>query len=252
MEEEKQLQQLGLTDKEAKLYLNALELGTFSVAGIAHRSGLKRPTCYLILEELSKKGLVSINPKAKKTLYVVESPEILLKQSERNVLLSQKLVPKLNALHNTEKEKAVVKYYSGIKGIHNIYEDVLKCKNKKYNLIGSAEEIVATVGKEFIDNWLETRIQKNISAKSIKMKSTEIPNKLYQSNILRECRYSPKDIFIAETIFIYDDKTAIVSTKKGNFGFIIESREFADTMTGLFKALWKISTPDTRNSYSPK
>ena len=62
METQTQLKKLGLTEKEAKLYINALELGSFSVMGIAHKSGIKRPTCYLILDELVKKGLVSIIP----------------------------------------------------------------------------------------------------------------------------------------------------------------------------------------------
>ena len=103
MNKENQLQLLGLSEKEAKLYLNALELGTFSVMGIANKSGLKRPTCYLILDELVKKGLVSMAPRVKKILYMVESPDALIRQAEEHVLIIKKLAPQLHEIYNTEK-----------------------------------------------------------------------------------------------------------------------------------------------------
>ena len=105
METQTQLKKLGLTEKEAKLYINALELGSFSVMGIAHKSGIKRPTCYLILDELVKKSLVSIIPSAKKLLYIAEPPEVLIKQAEEQVSLTKSLAPKLNSFYNTDKEK---------------------------------------------------------------------------------------------------------------------------------------------------
>ena len=90
METQTQLKKLGLTEKKKpSYYINALELGSFSVMGIAHKSGIKRPTCYLILDELVKKGLVSIIPRAKKLLYIAGPPEVLIKQAEEQVSLTK-------------------------------------------------------------------------------------------------------------------------------------------------------------------
>lgn len=243
MEIEIQLKKLGLTEKEARLYITALELGSFSVMGIAHKSGIKRPTCYLILDELVKKGLISVIPRAKKLLYMAEPPEVLTKQAEEQFSLTKSLVPKLNSFYNTDTEKRVVKYYSGQKGIHNIYEDVLKTKPKEYYYISSAKELEDITGKEFLDNWMKRRIQLGIKSVSIRMKGTEIPSKNYQDTeeSLREIRYAPKDIYIPDTIIIYGSKVATISTKKGNFGFVVEDKEFSESMMGLFKTLWKIS-----------
>lgn len=243
MEIETQLKKLGLTEKEAKLYITALELGSFSVMGIAHKSGIKRPTCYLILDELVKKGLISIIPRAKKMLYMAEPPEVLTKQAEEQFSLTKSLVPKLNSFYNTDKEKRVVKYYSGQKGIHNIYEDVLKTKPKEYYYIGSAKELEEITGKEFLDNWIKKRIQFGIKSISIRMRKTEIAVESYQDKgkSLREIRYAPKDIYMPDTIIIYGSKVATISTKKGNFGFVVEDKEFSESMMGLFSALWTIS-----------
>ena len=243
METRTQLKKLGLTEKEAELYINALELGSFSVMGIAHKSGIKRPTCYLILDELVKKGLVSIIPRAKKLLYIAEPPEVLIKQAEEQVSLTKSLAPKLNSFYNTDKEKRVVKYYSGQKSIHNIYEDVLKTRPKEYYYIGSAKELEGITGKEFLDNWIKKRIQLGIKSVSIRMRETEITSKNYQDTgeSLREIRYAPEDIYIPDTIIIYGSKVATISTQKGNFGFVVEDKEFFESMMGLFKALWRIS-----------
>lgn len=49
------LRELGLTDKEAELYLASLSLGTASIAGLAKKAELKRPTTYLIVDTLLQK-----------------------------------------------------------------------------------------------------------------------------------------------------------------------------------------------------
>ena len=191
-----------------------------------------------------KKGLISIIPRARKLLYTAEPPEILAKQAEEQFFLTKSLVPKLNSFYNTDKEKRVVKYYSGQKSIHNIYEDVLKTKPKEYYYIGSAKELEGITGKEFLDNWIKKRIQLGIKSVSIRMRETEIASKNYQDieNSLREIRYAPEYIYIPDTIIIYGSKVATISTKKGNFGFVVEDRGFSESMMGLFKALWEISS----------
>ena len=244
MNKENQLQLLGLSEKEAKLYLNALELGTFSVMGIANKSGLKRPTCYLILDELVKKGLVSMAPRVKKILYMVESPDALIRQAEEHVLMIKKLAPQLHEIYNTDKKQPTIKFYSGQKGIRNIYDDILLSNIKEYLYIGSGEELIEMAGKDFIDGWIRKRIEKNIKAFSIRMKKTEIHEKLYQEtkSALREIRYAPNNIHIPDTVLIYGKKVAIISTRTGNFGFVMESDEFVTTMLGLFKSLWQLSS----------
>ncbi|MBI3251348.1 MAG: TrmB family transcriptional regulator, partial [Candidatus Andersenbacteria bacterium] len=53
------LKHLGLKDKEAAVYLAALQLGPSPVQNIARRANVVRATTYVILEDLQKKGLVT-------------------------------------------------------------------------------------------------------------------------------------------------------------------------------------------------
>ena len=50
------LQNVGLDEKTAKVYMAVLALGTSSVKTIAEKAELKRPTVYLHLDELMQKG----------------------------------------------------------------------------------------------------------------------------------------------------------------------------------------------------
>ena len=74
---EKELQALGLSEKEAKVFLASLELGPDTVQNIAKKSGINRPTAYVQIESLKKKGLMSEVEKGKKVLNTAESPERL-------------------------------------------------------------------------------------------------------------------------------------------------------------------------------
>lgn len=67
---------LGLSEKEAKVYLAALELAQDSAQNIAKKAGVNRPTTYVILEKLMKLGLANTLEENKKTLFVAESPGV--------------------------------------------------------------------------------------------------------------------------------------------------------------------------------
>jgi sugar-specific transcriptional regulator TrmB len=49
------LQNYGFSDKEAKVYLMALELGSSPASTIARQTGIKRVTVYSILKDLKNK-----------------------------------------------------------------------------------------------------------------------------------------------------------------------------------------------------
>ena len=74
----KQLEQLGLTEKEAKIYVALLEVGEATAQQLATKSGINRATTYVTLENLLKRGLASNITKKKKTYFIIESPQQIL------------------------------------------------------------------------------------------------------------------------------------------------------------------------------
>ena len=63
------LKQLGLLEKEAKVYLASLELGEATVLELAKKSALNRTTVYVEIEKLGQRGLVSSIEKGKKRYF---------------------------------------------------------------------------------------------------------------------------------------------------------------------------------------
>ena len=76
------LQGLGLSNHEILIYLASLELGATSIWEIAKKSGVKRTTCYTVLEDLSMKGFASSSNDGKRDVYSVVSPKQLLRLAE--------------------------------------------------------------------------------------------------------------------------------------------------------------------------
>src|SRR6266699_2317106 len=82
------VEELGLSNKEARVYLASLALGPSPVQKIADDSGIKRVTTYVILESLVGLGLVSQTSKGKKTYFIAEDPinlERLLDKREQEI-----------------------------------------------------------------------------------------------------------------------------------------------------------------------
>ena len=243
MDEITNLQKLGLTDKEALVYRASLELGKFSVIQISRKTSLKRPTCYLILDSLLKKGLVSIIPQSKKLLYQAESADVLVEQAERNILLAKKMAPFLNSLPQQKDGMPEIKFYSGQEGIRNIYEDLFKSKIKSYKYIGATEDVINMAGADFIKDHIYRRIQKKIKVIGIRIKEREISEKVFaeEKEYLREIKYAPAGFSIPGILFIYGEKVAFVSSEQGNFGFVIKGNDFYKTINAFFDMIWSLS-----------
>ena len=92
------LEQLGLSSKEAAIYLAALELGQAPVLRIARKAGVKRPTGYVTLASLHEKGFVEVVPKGTTTFYQAVDPEILYQRFNEKIKHFGSVLPELRSL----------------------------------------------------------------------------------------------------------------------------------------------------------
>lgn len=71
------IQDLGLTEKEAKLYLTSLRLGPTSMQVLARKSKIDRGTAYHVAMTLGEKGLFAQLSQDKRPLFGVTHPRKL-------------------------------------------------------------------------------------------------------------------------------------------------------------------------------
>jgi sugar-specific transcriptional regulator TrmB len=219
-------------------------MGRFSILALSQKTGIKRPTCYLIVEELIKKGLLSSFPKAKKTIYIAEHPSILIRNSETIYKLSKTIAPELQNIMNVAFDKPILKVFVGQKGLQNIFEDfIYDNKQKVIYYISSVSEMITAVGESYLRTWIDQRIKKGIKTVSIRIRDKERKEELFSGThgALRELKYAPEGFYIPYSVHIYDKKVAFISTKKDMFGFVVESEDFAKTIRVFFDFIWSMS-----------
>jgi len=129
------LSSLGLSEKESRVYIALLQLGRASSYSISSRSQLKKPTTYVILDELIKKGLVKKIPRVKKQQYVALPPEELFANAEERLKQAKKALPELITMAENEKVKVQTLFYEGISGVEEAIRFNLKEMNGK-ELVG--------------------------------------------------------------------------------------------------------------------
>ena len=124
-----------------------------------------------------------------------------------------------------------------------MYEDIYG-DGKDFFYIASVADLVESVGREFLNEWIVKRIAKGMKSTSIRIKEGETKNKLDGDSPenYRKIRYAPKGFKMPYTMFIYGKKVAFISTKKELFGFIVESADMATSMRLLFDVVWNTSS----------
>ena len=244
---EKELTSAGLSDKEAKAYVSNLEMGKATAADIAKRADIKRSTIYGILDDLMRKGLASYSQQGKKRFFKAQDPQSITEMIDANKHSFENILPNLAGIYSSHKLKPAVQFFEGREGIKRIYEDTLNCKYKKIYQVVRVNDFVKFPGADFSKEYIRKRAAKGITAYAIHPHEGDLHNEFYGENsvkLKRIVRYVRQDIFHTSMIMIYDYKVAVISTEKEGFGFIIESKEFSETMRGYFDYMWETADKD--------
>lgn len=114
------LKQLGMNRKQSAVYLSLLQLGPATVFAIAEKSGLKRPTVYVVLGELVRQEAVQRIPHAKRQMFQAKPPDQLVRERVLAIDAVREILPQLLALTPAE-EKPTVLYYEGIAGAEQAF-----------------------------------------------------------------------------------------------------------------------------------
>lgn len=245
---ENNLKSIGLEEKEAKIYLAALELGATNIHDLAQKSGIKRSTVYEMLKKLEPMGLITESIKGKRKLYVASDPEKLKRSIKEKEQLLNQILPELKILNNTGATKPKITYYEGREGLRQIHNLSLETVKKEASWISPIRSIAESVGKDFLEGIIERRAKDKYWIRSILVTDQHFDSYKYYDpttfeKTYRKIRFAPRGLNISNAIGIWDNKVAVLSSRKEGFGFIIESEEYTNTIKILYDLLWNISKP---------
>lgn len=237
------LQNYGLSEKEARVYLTVLELGTSIVSTIARRAELNRVTTYTILEDLKKDGIANETTKEGVKYYSVISPDILLKQIEQKYESFKEKVPELLALAEKFGNKPKIQFFEGLEGMKKMYNDLLTSTTEPICAFLGLETICEKLHEYLDKEFLPQRIKLGIKAKVISHVWDK--NKIYKSmdkHMLKETRMiKDVDFLLHHEINIYGENRVAIAmfNHEEMAAIIIHSKKFHDTLLSIFNFIWK-------------
>ena len=241
MTEESVLEELGLPQAEAKVYLALLETGQTLAGTIIKKTGLHRGTTYQILQRLIHKGLVSYVVKSSKRYFEAASPERfldILKEKEQSL---KQILPILKQKKEMSKQKQEVEVFSGFKGIRTVCDkilDELKYRGE-YLDFGVSGLFRETMGP-YWDLWQKTKRKYKIKSKCIFDESLRKSNPKLLGDYYGEARFHPKKFHSTSDTMIYKDTVVLfIWTAKPPIAILIKNKGNAEGYRNQFRLMWK-------------
>lgn len=233
---------LGLNEKEAKVYLAALELGKAPVQKIAEKAEVNRATTYVIIDTLSTRGLMSNYTEGKKQFFCSEAPEklsLLFREEAMAIQRKQeyldKLLPELKSLNIAVKDKPVVRYFEGKAGMRAMGEELYFSKNDTEVKTMYSYDLLKKI---FTDSEIIS-MRKRRQGKNIKVKAIINDDKNRLESDAERFVLPSKKYPITIDIAFFGDKVRIATQKGDMVGLIIENKEVTSSLKILFGLAWK-------------
>lgn len=237
------LEELGLSQNEAKIYAGLIEIGTSSVPQISLKIGVHKRNIYDIIPRLLQKGLIYQIAESKENTYAAVEPNKLAdlvweKESRLNSIL-----PALNKQFKKTTTNEAVYIYKGVEGFKNYLRDIIKTGEDVY-FIGAKGGWFDKELQTFIHKFLKEAKAKNIKYyhifdSSIKDQAPELLPLLG-----KPYKFLPKKYSTTGAIDIFGDHVVTfsgLSVKDINDDLtliVMVNKELADCYRTWFQFIW--------------
>lgn len=238
------LKNLGLSEKEAKIYLALLQLGPSTPYQIAKKAELKRPTAYVIAEELVEKGLIVHVPGEDKKRYIARTPDAFIEEQGEKLRAARAILPELRSFQKGTAEKPSIMYYEGAEGVRQAYE-YKKRELQGKEIVGffaSPEDATPEVTKVFLE-WNEYKEKHGPKVRGLTVDDSRLKDYakyLEPGKGSIEAKFMPPELYSAKVSIESCDKQFVrICLIESAQTLIIESPKFAIALGEAFELLWK-------------
>lgn len=246
---EEYLIQLGLSKKEAEVYLALLEMGQSPASAIFKKLQLKRTTAYSIMSSLKEKGLVGVCDKNGLLCYAAMDPEVLLERytqrmrdEQRNFEAVCRVLSRLSLdFGNRNLGSPKLFMVDGIKGIKRLIDDTLSAGK----LILRCSSFPAFISRNLIGYFEQCdrirAFEKNILMKVLVHETADTREYWRRhTSVFTEVRWFSGGLFPFESeVFIYDNKVSVFSFERNDLsGILIENESYANMQRKIFDLAW--------------
>lgn len=232
----------GLNEKEAGVYFAALLQGPTTVLKLARESGLKRATVYTVIDSLVHKGLMRIDERGIKKVFVAEDPSNLKRIAEEKLLSTVTVIPELTTLYKKSGHERIIKTYEGLAALESISErlmDDARMNDFRYFIGGDVGwEDVSPKQQEKYFRW---RSRITLDVKLLFQDSKRAM--LHQDKAVtlhHEVKVLPKKITLHSDIIITPRVLVLAKLSAPASAIVIEDPDIIHSYKELFLYLWGV------------
>ena len=242
---EKELQELGLSENESKIYLFLLKHPSITTGPIIKETGIANSRVYESINSLVSKGLVQYVVQKDGKYFSASSTDKFKQNEEEKLKKISSIIPELNKLREEKEFLTDTAVYEGFDGFKTAFRKIIEdCPKKETILIlGFSEpENKPESFRLFLSNMNVKSAQKKQRLKIIldsSVKSTF--GKDREKEKFTEVRYMPKGYINPSAIDIVQDYVYIFLWEDKPFVFMIKNQRIADSFKQYFNFLWQIA-----------
>jgi len=227
-----ELQQLGLTKKEAEIYSALVNIGEVTANILAKQTNSNRAGTYNILQQLIQKGLVRYCKKKSHRYYSITDSDFLITSLYEKQEIAKKLSEKIKNIQSNTPSQTNINVYEGLEGMKIIHEELRRVHT--LNVLNATGLIFKHL------RWSAGHIIKDISKNNVRIIANPPLKKtpLYKNKSI-PMKFLPKEYENYATTFIYKNTVVMQVLKDSPILIKINNKEIADGYNKLFELLWK-------------
>jgi len=250
-----QIQQLGLTESEARAYLALVRHGPCTVLQIARHSALQRTEIYILIPRLVKLGLVedtldrpkryrSIDPKTGMTSLAKYS----ISRTQKITRTAEQLVSALTQLQEKGPPRVVpeIRIMTGASSMRAQFYEAVKSAKKEVWMMSSMALILATKRSDFAE-FLRTVSAKNLRARLITeldpMTAIQLKQQIPLVEI-RHCQELHTDLYGIDDSVVSLGLSPTTKKRPESISYVVMNRpESVRVIRSFYEAFWQNTIP---------
>jgi sugar-specific transcriptional regulator TrmB len=240
----RELEEIGLSEKEARVYLAALELGPATAQQIAVKAIINRPTTYIMIESLIKRGLMSCFVEGKKKKFSAAMPyklAYMIKNQKRELEKKEKkfnsLIKKMQPFF-TRENAIKIEVFSGIESFSACQDFILRSEPDEVLELTSIRKAKRLMPDKELKGDIRKQICRRHHVNSLCAVSNEKTNKRIP-RLFKRVTINDVENPIGSEIIIYRDTIFFNTYNKQLQTIMITDSDIALTIKTLYKALWE-------------
>ncbi|MBM2820688.1 MAG: transcriptional regulator TrmB [Candidatus Berkelbacteria bacterium] len=246
------LRDLGLSNREALIYLAALQTGGGTITDLAEVAKIERTSIYYHLKRLLTLKLLKAITKGSHQVYIPADPDRLKELNEKNQKEFHLFFPVLQEQFTQHSSKSMIEFYQGKEELNKFYDrmyqilSMLKGDNNVVYILGTSYRHVVETGPDFL-NFEKPKNKINVIVKTILPKGQKSkdpkrnamdPYIVTRFNLPKaQIRYIDDKYKYPGAIVVTSDRVIQIDYKNMNYA-ITANKNLATTWRMFFEYIW--------------